>query len=82
MSNHAEKDAVRWCHLILALGLNLLDPVSCRGLFALVALARRRAGTGTHTAYLYCNLLRGSLDGRTDDPTDDPPVYHWQQRCA
>ena len=31
---------------ILALGLNLLDPVSCSGLFALFALARRRAGTG------------------------------------
>ena len=33
-------------YIILALGLNLLDPVSCRGLFALFALARRRAGTG------------------------------------
>ena len=70
---------------VLALGLNLLDPVSCRGLFALFALARRRAGTGclplpgtpggTHTAYLYCNRLRRPLD----DPPDDPPccVDRW-----
>ena len=66
-----------------SLGLNLLDPVSCRGLFALFALSfdivspeasRHRRLTfareaRTHAAYLYCNLLRGSLD----DPTDDPP---------
>ena len=67
-----------------SLGLNLLDPVSGRGLFALFALSfdivspeasRHRRLTfareaRTHTAYLYCNLWRGSLD----DPTDDPPV--------
>ena len=37
-------DTVR-VSIILALGLNLLDPVSCRGLFALFALARRHTGT-------------------------------------
>ena len=62
-----------------SLGLNLLDPVSCRGLFALFALSfdivspeasRHRRLTFAREAriqaYLYCNLLRGPLDGRPD----------------
>ena len=48
-------------------------------------LSLRAREARTHTANLYCNLWRGSLDGRTDDPTDDrparvraPPVCVWE----
>ena len=67
-----------------SLGLNLLDPVSCRGLFALFALsfdirARRRAGTcglplpGRH-AYRHTFIVICCVDRWTDDPTDDRPA--------
>ena len=47
-----------WRKFILALGLNLLDPVSCRGLFALFALAM------PHTGTLAVGFMLWSLPGR------------------
>ena len=62
-----------------SLGLNVLDPVSCRGLFALFALSfdivspevsrhmrLTFAREARIQAYLYCNMLRRPLDGRPD----------------
>ena len=76
---------------ILALGLNLLDPVSCRGLFALFALARRHTGTlalgfmlwcpGVITSDLYCCIsINQSLDSRAHLSVGGA-IVRWIRQC-